>query len=61
MARYHANQICDAVYQRNGLAYRLGQNKQFSTKNLALTLLGCILGCLYKKILTTSRYPFEIQ
>jgi len=32
-----------------------------STKNLALTLLGCMLGRLYKKIFTTSRYPFEIQ
>jgi hypothetical protein len=51
MVRYYANQICDAVYQRNGLEYRWGKNKKMSTKYLALTLLGCILGPLYKEII----------
>ena len=34
---------------------------KLSTKNLALTLLGGMLGPLYTQIFTTSRYPLEIQ
>jgi hypothetical protein len=49
MVRYYTNQICDAVYQRNGLEYRRGKNKTLSTKTLALTLLGCMLRRLYKR------------
>ena len=51
--------MCHSVPKWVGIPLR--KDKKLSTKNLTLTLLGCMLGHLYKKIFTTSRYPFEIK